>query len=91
MTDFQIIYSSKAKRDLKKIPLPIAQEIIRTVGGLKDNPWSKVQKMEGSDKSPFHSLHVGGYRVILSIQNKQLIIYVVEAGPRKTIYRKYQS
>jgi Cytotoxic translational repressor of toxin-antitoxin stability system len=89
MTDFQIIYSNKAKRNLKKIPLPIAQEIIRAIHELKINPWSKVQKMEGSDKSPFHSLHVGGYRVILSIQNKQLIIYVVEVGPRKTIYRKY--
>ncbi|NLV28497.1 MAG: type II toxin-antitoxin system RelE/ParE family toxin [Methanomicrobiales archaeon] len=89
MTDFQIIYSNKAKRNLKKISLPIAQEIIQAISELKNNPWSKIQKMVGSDKSPFHSLHVGGYRVILSIQNKQLIIYVVEVGPRKTIYRKY--
>ena len=89
MTDFQIIYSNRSKWNLKKIGLPIAQEIIRAIHDLKNNPWSKVQKMEGSDKSPFHSLHVGGYRVILSIQNKKLIIYVVEVGPRKTIYRKY--
>lgn len=89
MTDFQIIYSHKSKRNLKKIPLPIAQEIIHAIHDLKNNPWSKVQKMEGSDKSPFHSLHVDGYRVILSIQNKKLIIYVVEMVPRKTIYRKY--
>jgi mRNA interferase RelE/StbE len=89
MTDFQIIYSNKAKRNLKKIPLPIAQEIIRAIHELKNNPWLRVQKLEGSDKSPFHSLHVGGYRAILSIQNKKLIVYVVEVGPRKTIYRKY--
>ena len=91
MTGFQIIYSSKSRRDLKKIPLSIAQEIIRAVGELKNNPWSKVQKLKGSDKFPFHSLHVGGYRVILSIKNKQLVIYVVAVGLRKTIYRSYQS
>ncbi len=89
MTEFQIIYSNKAKRNLKKIPLPIAQEIIRTIHDLKNNPWSHVQKLEGSDKSPFHSLNVGGYRAILSIQNNKLIVYLVEVGPRKTIYRKY--
>ncbi len=89
MTEFQVIYSNKAKRNLKKIPLSIAQEIIRTIHELKSNPWSHVQKIEGSDKSPFHSLHVGGYRAILSIQNNKLIVYVVEVGPRKTIYRKY--
>lgn len=89
MTDFQINYSNKAKRNQKKIPLPIAQEIIRAISELKINPWSKVQKLEGSDKSPFHPLHIGGYRVILSIQNKLLIIYEVEVEPRKKIYRKY--
>ena len=89
MTEFQIIYSNKAKRNLKKIPLPIAQEIIRAIHELKSNPWSRVQKLEGSDKSPFHSLHIGGYRAILSIQNNKIIVYVVEVGPRKTIYRKY--
>ncbi|PWR69664.1 type II toxin-antitoxin system RelE family toxin [Methanospirillum lacunae] len=89
MTEFQIIYSNKAKRNLKKIPLPIAQEIIRAIHELKSNPWSHVQKLEGSEKAPFHSLQVGGYRAILSIQNNKLIVYVVEVGPRKTIYRKY--
>ena len=89
MTEFHIIYSNKAKRTLKKIPLPIAQEIIRAIHELKSNPWSRVQKLEGSDKSPFHSLHIGGYRAILSIQNNKIIVYVVEVGPRKTIYRKY--
>lgn len=89
MTEFQIIYSNKAKRDLKKIPLEIAQEIIRAIHELKSNPWSRVQKLEGSDKFPFHSFHIGGYRAILSIQNNKLIVYVVEVSPRKTIYQKY--
>jgi len=53
------------------------------------NLWSHVQKIEGSDKSPFHFLHVGGYQAILSIQNNKFIVYVVEVGPRKTIYLKY--
>lgn len=89
MTEYQVIYSDKAKHNLKKIPLPIAQEIIRAIGTIKSDPYRHIQKMEGSDKSPFHSLHVGVYRVILSILNNKLIIYVVEVGPRKTIYRKY--
>lgn len=89
MTDYQIIYSNQSKRNLKKIPLSIAQEIIRTISALKVNPYHHVQKLEGSDKSPFYSLHVGGYRAILSIQNNKLVVYVVEVGLRKTIYRKY--
>jgi mRNA interferase RelE/StbE len=89
MIEFTVKYSNKAKRNLKKIPLPISQEIIKAISVMKSDPYRYAQKMEGSDKVPLYSLHVGGYRAIISIQNKILIIYVVEVGPRKTIYRKY--
>ncbi len=32
---------------------------------------------------------VGDYRIIMSLFDDDLVILVVDAGPRKTIYKKY--
>lgn len=91
MTEYQVIYTNRARRDLKRLSIEIAREIIISISALKTDPLPQVKKLKGSQKSPFYSLHVDDYRVILVIQNSRLIVHVVEVGPRKTVYRKYGS
>ncbi|MFW5987713.1 MAG: type II toxin-antitoxin system RelE family toxin [Methanohalophilus sp.] len=54
------------------------------MGGVVD-----VKKFKGSPKSPLYSLRIGEYRVILSIDGDQLIVFVIEIGHRRNIYNKY--
>ena len=86
---YKVEYTSKARKDLKKLPLEIAQNIIRSINSSTDDSYHHIKKIEGIQKNPLYTNRVGEYRVILYIENERLLILVIEAGHRKKIYRKY--
>ncbi len=86
---YEVKYTSKARKDLKKLPLEIAQSIIRSINSIKDDPYPHVKKIKGTQKNPLYTHRVGEYRAILYIENERLLILVIEAGHRKKIYRKH--
>ncbi len=86
---FTVIYTTKARRDLKGLPPGVAQTCIRAISGIKEDPFSFVKKLKGSKKAPIYSFRIGEYRAILSIEDDRLVILVLEVGHRSTIYRKY--
>ena len=86
---YKVEYTSKAKRDLKKLSLEVAQNIILSVNSIKAEPYSHVKKIKGTKKHPLYTHRVGEYRVILGIEDDRLLILVIEAGHRGKIYRKY--
>ena len=85
---YKVEYTSKAREDLKKLPLEIAQSIIRSINSIKDNPYPHVKNIKGTQKNPLYTHRVGEYRVILYLENERLLTLVIEAGHRKKIYRK---
>lgn len=86
---YKVEYTSKSRKDLKKLPLNIAQNIILSINSIKAEPYSYVKKIGGTKKHPLFTHRVGEYRVILDIEDDRLLIIVIEAGHRRTIYRKY--
>jgi len=84
-----VIYSQAARKDLKSLPGDLSKRIFSAVGAIKKDPYSYVKKIKGSAKCPIHSLRVGDFRVIMTIEGDRMIIFVIEVGPRSTIYRKY--
>ncbi|NJD53456.1 MAG: type II toxin-antitoxin system RelE/ParE family toxin [Candidatus Methanoperedens sp.] len=86
---YRVEYTSKARKDLKKLPLDIAQSIIRSINRIKDDPYPHVKKIKGAQKNPLYTHRIGEYRAILYIGNEHLLVLVIEAGHRKKIYRKH--
>ncbi len=86
---YKVEYTSKAKKDLKKLPIDIAQNIILSINSTKGDPYSFVKKIKGTKRHSLYTHRVGEYRVILDIEDDRLLIMVIEAGPRRKIYRKY--
>jgi mRNA interferase RelE/StbE len=86
---FSVIYTTRARKDLKQLSHGIAQNCIRVISGIKEDPFSFVKKLKGSQRSPLYSFRIGEYRAIMSIENNRLIIVVLEIGHRRNIYRKY--
>ncbi len=86
---YKVEYTSNARKDIKKLPLEIAQGIIRSISSIKDDPHPHVKKIKGTQKNPLYTHRVGEYRAVLYIENERLLILVIEAGRRKKIYRKY--
>jgi len=86
---YSILYSPAAQKDIQKLPIDVAKNVVNSIKEIRDNPKVHVKKLKGSPKSPLYSLRVGEYRIIMSIEGDKLIIFVIEVGHRSKIYRKY--
>lgn len=82
---YTLIYTQEFFKQLKRLNKDIQRRIISTLERIRVRPYPHVKKLVGG---PYFRLRVGDYRVILDIQEKKLIIYVLETGHRKNIYKK---
>jgi len=80
---FDVIWSERALRQLRKLDRPVAKRIFERVGELREGPLLGVQRMVNS---PYYRLRVGGYRVFLDIERDVLRILVLKVGPRDSVY-----
>jgi mRNA interferase RelE/StbE len=81
---YEIIFSDHALKQLKKLEKNVRERIISTLERIKIRPQAHVTKIVGD---PGHRLRVGGYRVILDIDEGNLVILVIKIGHRKKIYK----
>ena len=82
---YELIYSDEARKQLKKLNKELQARILHTLERIRPRPTHHIKKLVGN---PYFSLRVGDYRVILDIQDNKLIIFVIEVGHRKNIYKK---
>jgi len=82
---WEVIWSEKSVKQLKKIDVKSAQKIFDAVLDCIINPFQSVTRLTNS---PFYRLRVGNYRVILDLQQNKMIIFVVETDHRGQIYKK---
>ena len=79
---YSISWTEPAKKNLGKLSKPIAQRIFDKVKSLEDDPYRTAEHCEGY---PCTSA-CRGYRVILKIDDAELIVSVLKVGPRKKVY-----
>ncbi len=82
---YKIIIKKKAKKFIDKLP---KNEKIRVVKAIEHLPNGEdIKKLKGH--SDLLRLRVGDYRIIYTVDNGELIVYVIDAGNRGEIYNKY--
>ena len=81
---YDLVLYDKAKRQLKKLPIYVKERIINSLERIRIRPYHFVKRKQGT---PYYILRVGEYRVILDIRENRLIIFVIELGHRKKIYK----
>jgi len=81
---YKIEFSKKAESQLYKLEKSAQKRIINSLERIKIRPHHFVKRKQGTK---YFIFRVGFYRVILDIDNKKLIILVVEVGLRKNIYK----
>lgn len=88
---YEVVITPPAERDLDKLDPPIARRIREDLIDLaqETDPRRYVKQLQSRHKPPFFALRVGDYRVVLQIHNGQMLIVVIEIGPRETVYRKF--
>ena len=84
---YQIIIKKKAKKFIDKLPANERKWVVSAIEQLPNG--EDIKKMQGYDK--LLRLRVGDYRIIYSVDNGELIVYVVDAGNRGDIYKRYRQ
>ncbi|MBU1998265.1 MAG: type II toxin-antitoxin system RelE/ParE family toxin [Candidatus Omnitrophota bacterium] len=85
---YNLEFSRLAGRELEKIYRIDKQlyfRFIAAVEGLKTNPF--LGKYLKGRLAGNYSLRVGNYRVIYSIYKNRLLIYIIDLGHRREVYR----
>lgn len=86
MIFYKIIWGKKPREILQKLQPIISSRIYKKVNELTENPFSRIKRLKGVET---FSLRIGDYRVILDIDVKGKIIYILNIGHRKNIYERY--
>lgn len=82
---YEIIFSQKAKKQLSGLEKNIQERIITVLERIRIRPEAYITKLVGD---PGYKLRVGDYRVIMDIDNNNLLILVIKVGHRKDIYKR---
>ena len=85
MESYKIEIKKSAVKELSKLPKKELTKIVDKIQSLSDEPRPDgCKKLSGDEK---YRIRIGSYRVLYSIEDDVLIVYVVKVGHRKEIYK----
>ncbi len=85
MAEYKIFFKKSACKDFKSIPNKNLSRILDLIKNLgKSSCPAGCTKLSGQEK---YRVRLGQYRIIYSIQDKELTVWVVKLGHRKDVYR----
>ena len=85
MAEYEILFKESVYKDLKKILKADLRKILSRIKKLSEDPRpAGCEKLTGQER---YRLRQGRYRIVYSIQDDKLTIWVVKVGHRKDIYR----
>ena len=85
MAEYRIFFKKSVQKDLSAIPKSNLKKILKKIQGLADDPRPLgCEKLTGQER---YRLRQGRYRILYSIQDDELSIWIVKVGHRKDVYR----
>lgn len=87
MDCYNIRWKASADKELRALPKITIQAVLDAVDKLAKNPYAvNTKKLKGTAKAYFR-VRVGDYRIIYEVNNQELIIFIIEIGHRKDVYK----
>lgn len=85
MAVYKLFFKKSVRKDFESIPKKELGRILRRIESLSEDPRPKgCEKLTGQGR---YRLRQGRYRIVYSIQDDELTVWVVKVGHRKHIYR----
>ncbi|GMT44150.1 MAG: translation repressor RelE [bacterium] len=85
MAGYRIFFKKSVEKDFTSIPKKDLNRILNRIKTLEENP-RPVGCEKLTDKEKYR-LRQGRYRIVYSIQDDELTVWIVKVGHRKDIYR----
>jgi mRNA interferase RelE/StbE len=85
MAKYKLFFRTSVEKDLKPLPKRDLVKILTCIESLATNPQpSDYEKLTGLQR---YRVRQGNYRILYSIQDKELTVWVVKIGHQKDVYR----
>ena len=85
MDAYKIFFKKSVQKDFNSIPKKDLKKILDHIELLGENPRPPgCEKLTGQQR---YRLRRGRYRILYSIQDDELTVWVVKVGHRKDVYR----
>jgi mRNA interferase RelE/StbE len=85
MAEYSIFFRKSVWQDIEKIPKKSLQQIMKRIAALAADPLPHgCEKLTGQER---YRIRQGTYRILYTIQDDDLTVWVVKIGQRKDVYR----
>ena len=85
MAEYRVYFRESVEKDFSVIPKKDLRKILNRIEALAKDPRPPGhEKLTGQER---YRLRQGRYKIVYSIQDKDLTVWVVKVGHRKGIYR----
>lgn len=85
MAVYKLFFKKSVQKDFDAIPKKDLRRILSRIEALAEDPRPPAcEKLTGRER---YRLRQGRYRIVYSIQDDELTIWIVKVGHRKDIYR----
>ncbi|MFI8302209.1 type II toxin-antitoxin system RelE/ParE family toxin [Streptomyces sp. NPDC085927] len=85
MSDYRTVFRPEAQAELRKIPRDMALRILAKLTELESDPFG-LNTTALVSRPERRRLRVGDHRVVYTIDNGELVAWVVHVGHRSTVY-----
>jgi mRNA interferase RelE/StbE len=85
MAAYRLFFKTSVQKDFDGIPKKDIKRILNRIESLAEDPRpSGSEKLTGQER---YRLRQGRYRILYTIQDDELTIWIVKVGHRKDVYR----
>ena len=86
MAKYELRIKKSAAKELEAVSRKAdRQRLVQQIQSLADNPRPPgCKKLSGSNK---YRIRQGNYRIVYSVEDDKLVVYVVKIGDRKDVYK----
>ena len=85
MGAYSILFRRSCERELSRIPKQDLRRVLDRISKLAEDPRPPgCEKLSAQER---YRVRQGRYRIIYSIQDEQLTVWVVKVGHRRDVYR----
>ncbi|PKQ20146.1 MAG: type II toxin-antitoxin system mRNA interferase toxin, RelE/StbE family [Actinobacteria bacterium HGW-Actinobacteria-6] len=85
MASYSVSLKRSVLKDLEPLPASDRARIMDRIGALADDPRPHgCEKLSALER---YRIRVGDYRVVYSIKDAELVVWVVRVGHRRDVYR----
>jgi len=85
MAAYKVYFRASVEKDFASIPRSDLKKILQRIKTLAENPRPPgFEKLTGQER---YRVRQGRYRIVYSIHDDELTVWIVKVGHRKDIYR----